>query len=1048
MKRLSVLALLGILTLLAPSGATGQITGSIRGTVRDPQGGVLPGVTVTLTSPAMLRSNVFDATDGQGRYRVAGLPAGVYHIQAVMQGFANKTIAGIQLGLNQDITVDIDMEVAGVEESVTVTAESPLVEVKTSSLNQEIKPEVIDNMPLNGRQFLDLVGLVPGTAPRPAVAGQGSGVTVFGERSISNSFLIDGMENNDDFTRNFGEFFIQDAIEEFKVELGGYKAEFGRASGGVANVITKTGSNELKGRAFYFFRNDALDSSNIENQDPPALRRDDFGGTLGGPIRRNQTWFFGAFEYLREDRGNNFNLSRIPDIINSGYFTPTTGGEDFEAVPQLRTTSMFFKVSHQFTTSSQLFVTTNINLSNGKNFIPPPEAAVGTPPPGSIALPSTASDSENNTYSVTGRHTKFFGEGAILESSLRYVRLRFQENAEKVLGAEQLFPGTFLPGSTASTFWLTNATSVGITDRTQDRFQWAENLSYFVDTDSAGSHDLKFGGDYNRVDLSQFYSRPDTMIISNTLYMTDYRSLGLDVSMQRAYNPATTTETNVHNNILGLFGQDTWEVRPGLTINAGLRYDFHSLFSDDKNNIAPRIGVAWDPKADGKTVIRASFGYYYDSNILEAATSIPELGGIQFAAWSLQLIPRGASFFDNPGIGAFGPLQAGGTRWLGNPKLFSYLLPLGATRTSGSISITGLGRPYIIYDLLGIPVTDPRNPPILAIDTIGPLTSGRLTPEQALQILNDFFPGARFPQFTFMDQPQEGSILDRRYLAFKFRESGPVISRINTLQHPTRTPYTRSFNVGVERQIFSDFSVDAQVFFRRSRDLLARRVVNLLPRTELRSTSCAGNTVDNGPCRNELQYIGFLDADVFTLALKKRLSHRYSFLASYTFTNAEDNFATLRVPPLGGQTSFLFSNEPELDIGRSLNTPEQVFVVSGLMQAPYGIDVSGILKYNSGYPFNAAGPSQDSDGDEIFDNRLLTTEKGQFETDYYFSIDLRLAKEFAIGSSQRFTALVEFFNLTNRANPFRVNTTFGPNIGLTIEPLPGREIQFGFRYDF
>ncbi len=224
--------------------------------------------------------------------------------------------------------------------------------------------------------------------------------------------------------------------------------------------------------------------------------------------------------------------------------------------------------------------------------------------------------------------------------------------------------------------------------------------------------------------------------------------------------------------------------------------------------------------------------------------------------------------------------------------------------------------------------------------------------------------------------------------------------------------------------------------------------MNLLPRTQLRSTSCAGNTVDNGPCRNELQYIGFLDADVFTLAFKKRLSHRYSFLASYTFTNAEDNFATLRVPPLGGQTSFLFSNEPELDIGRSLNTPEHVFVLSGLFQAPYGIDVSGILKYNSGYPFNAAGLPQDSDGDEIFDNRLLTTEKGQFETDYYFSVDLRLAKEFAIGSSQRFTALVEFFNLTNRANPFRVNTSFGPNIGLTIEPLPGREIQFGFRYDF
>jgi hypothetical protein len=1033
-KLSTVLAMNLILIVSTLAGA--QITGSIRGTVRDPQGGVLPGVTVTAASRALLRSNVFDTTDQQGRYRIAGLPAGTYQLQAVMQGFANKTLQGIQLGLNQDIEVEITMEVAGVQESVTVTAETPLVEVKNSSLNQEIRPEVIDNMPLNGRQFLDLVGLVPGTAPRPSISSQGSGVTVFGERSISNSFLIDGMENNDDFTRNFGEFFIQDAIEEFKVELGGYKAEFGRASGAVANVITRSGSNELRGRAFYFLRDDSLDSSNIENQDPPALRRDEVGGTLG------------AFQYLREDRGNNFDLSRVPDIIKSGYFTPTTGGEDFDAVPQQRGTTTFFKVNHQFSSTNQIFVTTNINLGTEKNVIPPPEAAIGTPPPGSIALPSTASDVENNTYSITGRHTKFFGQGSILESSFRYLRLRFRENADKVLGAEQLFPGTFLPGSRTSLFWLSNATSVGITDRTQDRFQWSENFSYFVDTDSAGSHDFKFGGDFNRVDLTQFFRRPDTMIIANTLYMTDYQRLGLDVTMQRAFNPADTTETRVHNNILGLFGQDTWEVRPGLTINAGLRYDFHSLFSEDKNNLAPRIGLAWDPKHDGKTVIRASFGYYYDSNILEAATSIPELGGIQFAAWSIQIIPRGASFFDNPAINAFGPLQAGGTRWLGNPKLFSYLLPLGATRSSGPISITGLGQPYIIYDLLGIPVSDPRNPPVLAFDTIGPLTGGRLTPDQALQILNDFFPGASFPQFVFLDQPQEGSVLSRRYLAFKFRERGPVISRINTLEHPTRTPYTRSFNFGVERQLFTDLSVDAQVFVRQSRDLLARRVVNLLPRTQLRSTSCAGNTVDGGPCRNELQYIGFLDSNVFTLALKKRLSHRYSFLASYTYTDAEDNFATLRVPPLGGQTSFLFSNEPELDIGRSLNTPNHVFVLSGLLQMPYGIDLSGILKYTSGFPFNAAGLPQDSDGDEIFDNRLIGTEKGEFLTDAFFTADLRLAKEFGIGSQQRFTVLVELFNLTNRANPFRVNTAFGPSIGQTIEPLPGREIQFGFRFDF
>jgi hypothetical protein len=299
-----------------------------------------------------------------------------------------------------------------------------------------------------------------------------------------------------------------------------------------------------------------------------------------------------------------------------------------------------------------------------------------------------------------------------------------------------------------------------------------------------------------------------------------------------------------------------------------------------------------------------------------------------------------------------------------------------------------------------------------------------------------------------MDLPPEGSIIDKRYLAFRFREPGPIISRVNTVEHPFRTPHTKSLNFGVERQLSRDFSVDAQVFVRRSDDLLVRRVVNLLPRTQLRSTSCAGNTVDGGPCENQLQYLGFLDSNVFTLALKKRLSSRYSFLGSYTYTDATDNFATLRVPPLGAQTNFLFSNEPELDIGRSLNTPQNVFVFSGLYQGPWGVDIAGILSTTSGYPFNAAGLPQDSDGDQIFDNRLIGTEKGEFVTDSFFNVDLRLAKSFELGEG-RLTALVEFFNLTNRANPFRVNTSFGADtFGATIEPLPGREIQFGFRFEF
>ena len=149
-----------------------------------------------------------------------------------------------------------------------------------------------------------------------------------------------------------------------------------------------------------------------------------------------------------------------------------------------------------------------------------------------------------------------------------------------------------------------------------------------------------------------------------------------------------------------------------------------------------------------------------------------------------------------------------------------------------------------------------------------------------------------------------------------------------------------------------------------------------------------------------------------------------------------------------GPDRLLSNNNPNLDIGRSLNAPDHVFVFSGSLQAPYGIDVSGILKSSSGARFNAAGGGIDTDGDEIFDNRLLGTEKGAFKTDPFIQLDARFAKEFRLGGRRNLTGMVDIFNLTNRANPFRVNTAFGPAIGQTIEPVPGREIQFGLRFDF
>ena len=1047
MKRHLTFVLVWLGAIFVASIAHGQITGTITGTVVDQTGAVVPGATVTAASPNLLRSDVFSVANQQGRYRLVGLTAGVYELSVQMDGFAPKRLTEIRLGLNETKEVKIVLELAGIAEQATVVARAPVVEVKSSGLGLAILPEVIDTMPLKGREFLDLMGLVPGTAPRVGNAialngDQGAAVTVFAERSVTNSFLVDGMMNKDDYTGGFAEFYIQDVIQEFKVELGGYQAEFGRASGAVANIITKSGGNDFGGRGFFFLRDDGLNSTNVPDQDPPQLRRTEVGGTFGGPIARDKTWFFAAGQIVNEARGSTLQLTAVPRVLKDGWFTPTSGQEIFDAKPDAQRLTLFGKVNHQFSPSQNLYVTVNMNLGEELNSLPPGGGHTFIP------LNSTSNDYEKNTYSATGRHTAFFGGDAFLESSLRYLRIRNQTNTEKTLGAEFIYPGTFNEIGQAQ-FWITNASSEGITDLEHERYQWMQTMSAFRETDNWGRHDLKFGFDFTRVNFDRSHFPPSYLIVSNTLYQREYQNLDIgtvEVIRNEGLTLDDRTRSQAANNVLGAFGQDSWEVRDGLTINAGIRYDYASLFSEDKDNFAPRIGVAWDPKSDGKTVLRASFGIYYDQNILELAQEVPELGGIQGLAWSHILIPRGASWFDNPAIGAFDPLHAGGTRWLAHPEFFSHILPEGAERCAGDLCITGQGRPHILYELLGVPVTDPLNPPILEYGSIEQLTGGRFTPEEALQTINNFFGPHFFNRFGWAEPPDEGSVISGRYMQFFYRTNGPAVTRLKTLQHPVKTPYTRSFNFGIAREIVGDFSIDAAIFIRRSRDLLASRVINL--RDIPRGAGCFENTTDSGPCNNQVGYSGFLDANVFTLALEKRFSNGYQFLGSYTYTDAVDNFTSYRVPPRGASTSFLFNNQPELDIGRSLMAPNQVFTFSGVVRMPYGIHVSGILNASSGLPFNASGFGVDSDGDGIFDNRLATTEKGEFATDSLLNVDMRLAKTVKLSSSRALTVLVEMFNLTNEANPARIITAFGEDIGLTIEPLPGRELQIGVRFDF
>ena len=1070
--------LFAALWVLAPALALAQgITGTIEGTVSDQGGAVLPGAAVTTTSPALVRGSVTVTTDAQGAFRIPGVQAGTYQAIVELSGFATETVTDIIVTVGTTVRVQVILQIAGVEETITVMADSAPVRVKESGLGVPIDNTTIDSIPLKGREFIDLVELVPGVAKRPSASDQGTSFTVFGERAISNSFLIDGNDANDLWTREAAEFFVQDAIQEFKVYLAGYPAEYGRASGAVTNIVTRSGTNQVDARGFFFIRNDSLNSSNVEGQEPPALERIEVGGTLGGPIKADKSFFFDAFQYVKEDRGSNLDQSILTPILLSGYFAPATGGEPLDAVPQEKRITNLFKFDHRFNAQNQLFVTWNLNRRTDSDSQPAASELFAGPPPGTITLPSIASDIDRNTNSINGRHTAFFSDTSFLESSLRWWKSDYKENTEKSASAESLAPILFVPNFQ---IFISNA-GIGVVDREQQRWQWQEHLSYFMDSESTGSHAFKFGIDLDHVSIDHFFSPPDLIIMGNTALESNFERLGYDISVQIGGSVIVDGQGPNNDRAIGstdnwaAYAQDSWEPKPGITLNLGVRWDYASLFGS--GGVAWRTGIAWDLKNQGRTILRAGWGRFYDVSIAEVIAFTPELGGIQFADLGVQSIPRGASFYNNPALGAFGPLQASASRVLTNPSFFEQIMPEGFALTSpGTFTIrrdgvtmedsviNGQGNPYVIYDLLGIAVPDPTLPPVLTFDSIPELTGGRLTPEAAVAILNDAFPHpfGLGEQFTFLDQRGDASIVNNRPLAFLFRQLDVEVTRITTLSDDHTLPYTDALNFGVEQALTDDFTIDAEVHIRRSKNLLSRRVVNLLP--EPIAGSCTLNTIDGpGPCLSEIENLGFLDTNAFTLALQKRFRQNYNFLLSYTFTDATDNFSTLRVPPRGAEISFLFNNFPERDIGRSLNAPEHVLVFSGLYRLPAGFDISGVLNYQSGRPFNAAGLPFDTDGDDIFDNRLIGTEKGQFQGPDFFNIDFRIAWNLPFGEGNNFTALIEFFNLTNRANPFVLNSTCqdstgdglpdpggcaGNVFGSTVEPFPGREIQIGFKVDF
>jgi len=1018
-RRLLTTASACLAILVIPGVLAAQTTGSVAGTIRDTSGAVLPGVTVTVTSAALQRENASAVTGADGTYRIPLLRPGVYEVVAELSGFGPQRRANVEVALNQTTTLDFQMTVAGVAETVQVTSDVPLVDVARSDVTNRVTNKTIDALPLNGRDFVDLIGLVPGAKPEPS-STENSNVQIFGERPGAISFLVDGAENNDPLDGGPQVRFTQDSIQEFEVMTTGYEAEFGRAQGGVANIITRSGTNRFDGRAFWFVRNDKLDSSNVPDQEAPALDRDQWGGTLGGPIVHDRAFFFGSFEKLDEQRGVNIDQSKIPAFVRSGLATPG-GAEDFGIQPNTDGLTGLGKVDFNFGVSQRLSATVNRSDSEVSGEISSPVA-------GTVALPSAARTETREGTSIVARHTGVFSQSTFLESTGTWIDGLSGTNLDKTTRAEPVL-ALLLTG-----FLQTGAPFGGQTRRDTQRVQFAQTLSHYR-SGAWGGHQYKVGWDINRVSLtghdevtndveySAAFLSPNAHAINEDLFSR----LGFAQSAARFFNlsanPNGTLELDIHSTDVSVFAQDAWTPRSDLTINYGLRYDYSSLFGDDANNVAPRVGFAWDLGERHSTVVKGNFGLFFDRNLLRAAATVPEKGGIfTRSAFDVALPRLGVDYTDSlidlvitsgfPTAGGRGPAE--------NPAYRAFADALRAD-------------PFALYRILGIPVGDPTRPTVVTADNVQQL-SGR-TPQQVTALLESMWPGT---DWEFFDVPG-GSILGNRVLSFFPR--GPLsFSRDLSVYSDDRTPWTRAFSAGVDQALTGDLTASATYVHRRTRDLLTRRITNLFDVPP--GDPNFGRTTDGGPRLSQVTYDGQIDYDGIILSLQKRYSNRYQFQVSYTGSRARDNLLTGQVG-----SGFSNNNHPEIDLGPSNQSAPHVFVANGLVTIPFDINVSGIAFWRSGNAFNPRG-IQDLDGDGLVDQRDTTQERNAFRVDSFADVDLRVEKTFRLPSRHSVSVLAEVFNLLNRANVANVNSVSGPTFGTPTSFLPGREVQFGIRYFF
>jgi hypothetical protein len=1050
------LLLVTLLVILSPDVCS-QTTSGIFGTVTDQQGLHIAGVEVVTRDDAsgIERRTL---TDSDGNFAALGLQPGTYTITATHYGFKIQVYEHLELSVNRQIRLEIALVLGSLRQGVTVGANPPLLETETSSSGSTILPRQVESMPLNGRNYLDLLQLVPGvTINRNFPEGDDGSAPILGERANNAYILVDGMPNRDEVDGGPGDQFDQDSILEFQVLTSGYKAEFGRGSGGVVNVATKSGTNDWHGSASLYHRNSLLDMSDVAHTAAPFLLRWDTSATIGGPLVKERAFFFGAVERIREARQSNFQFpADFPTTLRLQEESINKHGETYE-------TRAFGRLDEVLGRNR---LTQEVNLTNAHLTDDGDQ-------------PSLRMDHDRRRLMFGARDTVMWGEAGKPYLLSGYFQHRGEPSVTRPshldLGVPSVFVNLFTPSGIGALFGDATQEFVGpgITPLALQEDYYSLGLSL---AKPFAHHTLKFGWDFQQTVVNG----TESANIFDVLFATvdDFAryglvSSGVHVTFTQEGASADLNRIRLRNAYNGLYFQDDWKVRKDATLNLGMRWDHDAEFPNSLN-FSPRLGVSWS--VTPKMVLSASWGIFYDHFRIGVARDIPAFGGAAVSVFQDISFPR--LFYGDP---TAAPLLGG--LCLSNDLTDSQIVAAGATCPADpSLQFFGI-------DHLNGTVARGHTPlPPNAIITQGNVSAlTGLTPKQFLNAAS-----------TAVDQPPgffywglSGNLATAFVGKRSYVPPLAVDSRF-------RTPYSRTFHLGAQHELNRELAAYADYFHKDIRNILGVRLTNLA--FEARMPGFTGETIPGTGDQPINTYGPWFSGNYNALIVgaRKQAAGRLMFDVNYSFAHATDNLLSpslnssvqtgagirltafgsttdsyVGIPPVvtdpvTGQTNakgpFIASNGnpvpqagkfyygPNLDRGPSDLTYTHTLSANCIIQLPKQFQISSIFRAQSGFHYSRTFTTDapDVDGDGIPAANDFTVGRNHFVAPPFVSLDARLAKSFTFGDHVKLQTLIEFFNVFNRPNPSQILTQAeGPvRFGTVTQVLTGREGQVGVKLEF